>query len=139
MSKWLIKKSRKVEYVNANMREDRVSLPKSGIILDSLDDDDENVYMTSIHDRYSCSPDSLDDMCLAKFAVSYEPHLSTSMPDDDEMPDHNSSHSGAPRGARHELIQLKKGMGCMRKQGHESILRVTSYKVATEPEKFYHA
>ena len=38
-----------------------------------MDEDKENVYMMSIHDRYASRPDLLNDMCLAKFAVSYEP------------------------------------------------------------------
>ena len=29
--------------------------------------------MTSIHDRYAARPESLQNMCLASFAVSYEP------------------------------------------------------------------
>ena len=33
--------------------------------------------MTSIHDRYAAHPNNLDDICLAKFAVNYEPLLNS--------------------------------------------------------------
>ena len=55
------------------MRDDRVSLPKNENQLSDMNDEEDNVYMTSIHDRYAARPESLQNMCLATFAVSYEP------------------------------------------------------------------
>ena len=40
-------------------------------ILESLDDDDENIYQTSLIDRYAARPPVLEDLCLAKFAANY--------------------------------------------------------------------
>ena len=37
-----------------------------------MDDDDENIFMTNIHDRYAARPNDKENMCLAKFAVSYD-------------------------------------------------------------------
>ena len=54
------------------MKEQRVSLPKSQEQLSQLSDDDENVFATSVIDRYSARPQELKQMCLAKFAVNYE-------------------------------------------------------------------
>ena len=51
LSMWLMKKSRKVTFVNSNMRDDRVSLPKHEKALREMEEDEDNVYMTSIHDR----------------------------------------------------------------------------------------
>ena len=42
-------------------------------MLDNMDEDEDNVYMTSIHDRYAAHPNNLKGICLAKFAVNYEP------------------------------------------------------------------
>ena len=72
LSMWLIKKSRKVTCVNTEMKEQRVSLPKSQEQLSQLSDDDENVFATSVIDRYSARPQEVKQMCLAKFAVNYE-------------------------------------------------------------------
>ena len=76
LSMWLMKKSRKVTCVNTEMKEQRVSLPKSQQQLSQLSDNDENVFATSVIDRYSSRPDELKLMCLAKFAVNYEPSSS---------------------------------------------------------------
>ena len=49
LSMWLMKKSRKVTCLNTEMKEQRVSLPKSQEQLSQLSDDDENVFATSIY------------------------------------------------------------------------------------------
>ena len=72
-SMWLIRKSRKVIFVFTDYREGRVSIPKSKDKLKEMDDDDdENIFMTNIHDRYAARPNDKEAMCLAKFAVSYD-------------------------------------------------------------------
>ena len=71
LSMWLMKKSRKVTSVNTNMKDECVSLPKTQGQLAQMDDDDENVFATSIIDRYAAKPPILGNMCLATFAVNY--------------------------------------------------------------------
>ena len=73
LSVWLMKKSRQVVFVSSNMHDDHVSLPKSVSALDDMEEDKDDLYMVSVCDRYAAQPISLDMMCLAKFAVSYEP------------------------------------------------------------------
>ena len=85
LSMWLMKKSRKVVTVNTNMKDERVSLPKPGYRLAQLAEDDEDVFATSIIDRYQCRLHTLNDMCLAAFAVNYDPlsgSMLTELPDD---------------------------------------------------------
>ena len=54
LSMWFMLKSRKVILVNTNMKGEHVSLPKPSYQLAQLDeDDDENVFTTSIIDRYA--------------------------------------------------------------------------------------
>ena len=45
---WLMKKSRKVMFVNYSNMKDRVSLPKTNAALEKLNEDEDDVYMTSI-------------------------------------------------------------------------------------------
>ena len=71
LSMWLMKKNRKVISVNTNMKDECVSLPKTQQQLAQMDDDDENVFATSIIDRYAARPPILVNMCLAAFAVNY--------------------------------------------------------------------
>ena len=48
-----------------------LSLPKTQQQLAQMGDDDEDVFATSIIDRYAARSPILDNMCLATFAVSY--------------------------------------------------------------------
>ena len=72
-----MKKSQKVTFVNSNMQDDYISLPKSTKMLDNMDEDEDNIYMTSIHDRHAAHLNNLESICLAKFAVNYEPLLNS--------------------------------------------------------------
>ena len=139
-SMWLIKKSRKVVYVNGAMKEDRVSLPKTGKDLEVMADDDENIFMTSIHDRYAARPDSLNDMCLACFSVNYD----TTISDESSLENENAENSSQDDKSnlcnrRNETIQLRNNLGIMRKRRREAIFRTHRYNVMKEREKYYHA
>ena len=60
-------------FVPADVPEKRVAFLQPMATVMSMEDDEENIYTTSIIDRYSARPNSLKRMCLAKFAVSYIP------------------------------------------------------------------
>ena len=77
LSMWLMKKSRKVVTVNCDMKENRVSLSKTQEQLSKMDDDETNVFATSVIDRYAARPNDLKEMCLASFAVNYDVLLPT--------------------------------------------------------------
>ena len=55
-----------------SMKDECVSLPKPQSQLAQLHDDDEDVFATSLIDRYAARPVSLQNICLATFAVSYD-------------------------------------------------------------------
>ena len=59
LSMWLICKSRKVTPVNTNMKDECASLPKAKAELALLHDDDEDVFATSLINRYAARPDML--------------------------------------------------------------------------------
>ena len=144
LSLWLMKKSRKITNVNTDMQEECVSLPKSQTQLAQMDDDD--VFATSIIDRYSACPDSLNNMCLATFAVNYNVCYSVSKDDDiigigeaDEEEIDNDDIELENQSNMQPMITLKQKLGYMRKRKQEAILRTRRYKISTEPEKYYHS
>ena len=59
LSMWLMHKCRKVTPVNTNMKDKCVSLPKSKVQLALLHDDDEDVFATSLVDKYAVRPHML--------------------------------------------------------------------------------
>ena len=62
MSMWLMKISRKVQNVNTNMQDECVSLPKSRAQLSQTEDDDDNLFATSLIDRYAVRPNKLQNV-----------------------------------------------------------------------------
>ena len=80
LSMWLIKKSRKVVSVTTYMKDEHVCLPKSKSQLVQLHDEDEDVFATSITDRYAARPHALHNICLATFAVTYDAIQSSTKP-----------------------------------------------------------
>ena len=133
-------------FVNSNMKDNRVSLPKNNASLEKMNEDEDDVYMTSIHDRYAAQPNSLEDVCLDKFAVNYETVFWASKEEDveiniyddnDEITDNNDCITATSK--CQPVIKLKDGLGNMRKRRKEALLRVTSFCQGTEPENYYHA
>ena len=72
VSMWLMKKSRKVVPVATSMEDEHSSLPKPQSQLAQLSDNDEDIFVTSLLDRYAARPVSLQNSCLATFAVTYD-------------------------------------------------------------------
>ena len=71
LSMWLMKKSRKVVSVSTSMKDECVSLPKPKSQPAQLYDD-EDVFATCLNDKYAARPLSLQNICLATFAVTYD-------------------------------------------------------------------
>ena len=64
--------SRKVVSLSTSMEDECVSLPKPKSQLTWLHDDEEDVFATSVIDRYAARPLVLQNICLATFAVIYD-------------------------------------------------------------------
>ena len=93
---------------------------KNNKTLGNMDEDEENVYMTSIHDRYASRPDLLNDMCLAKFAVNYEPvfeksNISNTDDSNDINNDSDEENDVLQNRESTNVIHLKNNLGVMHK------------------------
>ena len=131
-------KSRKVVSVSKSMKDEHVSLPKPKSQLAQLHDDDEDVFATSVIDRYAARPFALQDICLATFAVMYDViKLSTQTETEDVNTQEDMYNTENPEAST--KIKLQKGLGVIRKRKQQAILHTRRYKVHTEPEKYYHA
>ena len=121
------------------MRDECVSLPKTKAQLSQLHDDDEDVFATSLIDRYAARPHILENMCLAEFAVSYDVVSSTNYEDRTGHDDYSLSGNETVHTNDTKKIKLLKGLGYMTKRKHPAIMQTKRYKVTTEPERHYHA
>ena len=135
---WLMKKSRKGVLVMTSMKDECVSLPKPQAQLAQLYDDDEDVFATSLIDRYGARPVSLQNMYLATFAVTYDVIQSaTKKEETDGSNDEEEEMQNTENDNSVTRIKLQKGLGVIRKK-QEAILHTRRYKIHTEPEKYYH-
>ena len=96
--------------------------------------------MDSLNDRYGTSPVSLQNMCLATFAVTNDVIQSVTKKegtdggnDEEEEMQNTKNDNSVTR------TKLQKGLGVIRKRKQEAILRTRRYKIHVEPEKYYHA
>ena len=137
---WLMKKSRKVVPVMTSMKDECVSLPKPQSQLTQLHDDDEDVFATSLIDRYSARHVSLQNMCLATFAVTYDVIQSaTKTEETDGGNDEEEEMQNTENDNSLTRIKLQQGLGVIRKRKQETILHTRMYKIHAEPERYYHA
>ena len=112
-----MKKSRKVVSVSTSMKDEHVSLTKSKSQLAQLhDDDDEDVFATSVIDRYAARPLALQNICLASFAVMYDVIQSSTKTG--ETQDVNTDEDMQNTENAHALTKMKlqKGLGVIRKR-----------------------
>ena len=135
---WPMKKSRKVVSVSTSMKDECVSLPKPKSQLTHLQDDDEDVFATSLIDRYAARPVSLQNICLATFAVTYDViQSSTKTEETDGVNDAEEEMQNTENDNSLTKMKLQKGLGIIRKRKQEAILHIRRYKIHAEPERYY--
>ena len=124
LSMWLMKESRKVVPVTTSMKDEHASLPKPQSQLAQLHDNDEDVFATSLIDKYAARPVSSQNMCLATFAVTYDVIQSSTkkeetdgVNDEEEEEIQNTENDNSVT-----KIKLQKGLGVIWKRKQEAIL-----------------
>ena len=139
LSMWLMKKSRKVVSLSTSVKDEHVSLPKPKSQLAQLHDDDEDVFATSITERYTARPLVLQNICLATFAVMYDVIQSSTQTGETEDVNTQEDMHNTENAHFVTKMKLQEGMGVIRKRKQQAILCTRRYKVNTEPEKYYHS
>ncbi|XP_062606605.1 uncharacterized protein LOC134268370 [Saccostrea cucullata] len=127
--------SRKVVFVPVGENPTRLSKPlaqmrkkqRSECNEDDLegDDDDDEIWMTNIVERYENRPDLhlFDKMCLAEFCSSYRV----------------LAKSQIPKGENESVYELKHGKGFIQKRtrGKPAVIRYPRFNPENAPEKYY--
>ncbi|KAI8484274.1 hypothetical protein Bbelb_380590 [Branchiostoma belcheri] len=120
----LKKASRTVQFINTSPKEKRVSMLKSSAVLDAMEDEDEDVFETSLNDRYAARPSELESMSLAEFTATYAVAYGESTSDETST-------------TKQERIQLQKGLGVMYKRRRPAVIRFHKEKEVGE-SKYRH-
>ena len=116
LSMWLIKKSRRVVSVSMSMKDEHVSLPKTKSQLAQLPDEDEDVFATSIIDRYAARLHALQNICLATFAVMYDVIQSSTKTEETHNINTAENMHNTENADTFTKWKLQKGLGVIRKR-----------------------
>ena len=81
--------------------------------IQELENDDEDLYLINLIDRYAARPDQLENICLAEFAANYDNKYSKTV---DEENDHTPNPLQQEKVRQRRTINLKNGLGKMQKQ-----------------------
>ena len=117
------------------MKDECVSLPKPKSQLTQLHDDVEDVFAASLIHRYAARPVSLQNICLATFAVTYDVIQSSTYKEETEGVNAEEEMQNTENDNSLTKMKLQKGLGVIKKRKQEAILHTRWYKIHAEPEK----
>ena len=132
----LKKLSRKCVFINTNPQNERVTMTKPLASIQALENDDEDLYLINLIDRYAARPDQLENICLAEFAANYDIKYSQTV---DEENDHTPNPLQQEKVRQTRTINLKNGLGKMQKRSREAIIRFPKHNIEKDSEKYYRA
>ena len=94
------------------MKDEHVSLPKPKLQLTQLHNDDENVFATSVIDRYAARPLALQNICLAEFAVMYNVIQSSTKTEETEDVNTEEDMQNIENANPYTKMKLQRRIGC---------------------------
>ena len=100
-----------------------------------------------IHEKYACRPKSLENMCLAQFAISFDPARGKLEKDEESVAEDleiSSDQRIVSWNPDHEVplpskIKLSKNLGLMRLRGHQAILRMHKFREDRDPHEYFYS
>ena len=139
----LIRGSRQVIFVPTDLPENRTKLLKPLKKIQELDDDDEDLYMSGMLEKYADRPHSVENLCLADFSSYYcyggkpkdkEPEL-------DDFPGSEAEEDPTEEKleALPKTIQLKTTKQKLKRRVKPAIIRTHQYSQLQQEEEFYHS
>ena len=83
-----------------------------------MENDDPDIYLPSIHEKYAKRPNSLENLTLAEFAANYS--VTRAFQHEENSGDEEVDHTDIQR---HPKIQLKDNMGTIQKRPQPRVIR----------------
>ena len=133
--------SRSVVFINTDPLPNRTAILKPKKVLETMDDDDEDVFQSNVVSRYALRPTSLESVCLAKFASNYAVTKNEKVDDmlDDAPQVLNDDDIDTPDEELPKKISLRDGSGVMHKRNRQAVIRFRKFNPEKETEDFCRA
>lgn len=116
-----------VQFVQTDIPEKRTRVLKPRHILETLHDTDTDIFLPSIHEKYACRPDSLENICLADFVAKFNIGSHTSTEEDDHEED-SDNHTK-------KIYHLKNKMGII---STSKVIRYHNVSKQRDEEMYFH-
>ena len=120
-----------VTFVATDFKENRTCILKQRSVLDTIEDDDTDIYMTTIHDRYAARPNSLEQISFADFVSNYR--LKSSSTDNN-----NEEQNEVDEDVTENVITLKDRLGQMSKRKRPQVIRYHYVSQEKDEEAYFH-
>ncbi|KAK3100749.1 hypothetical protein FSP39_024640 [Pinctada imbricata] len=118
-----------VLFIPTGYKNQRTRMIKPRYVLEKMKDDDTDIFVPNIIDKYAARPAKLEKMCLAEFSSIY---VSGKKKSKDEIIDENDDvHTN-------EQIKLKDNLGILCKRKTPFVLRDYPVSKERDSEKFFH-
>ena len=119
----------------------RVRILKTQALITAMEDDEPDIFVANLLDRYAARPAVLDSLCLAEFAMWYEVSHSRE-PDDssDFTPAADTHHEvqDLPSSELPNTVLLSKDLGTMKKKVRPNVIRFHQCSMTKEPELYFY-
>jgi len=127
--------STQILFVPSDPPQDRLLLLKPLSQIDAMDDDDEDIYMGNLIEKYAARPVELANMCYAEFAATYTYDTSKSTSMDHQFNIHLEDISDD----KPKKIKLLNELGYMRARSKIAIIRTHRHSQTKNPEKYFYS
>jgi hypothetical protein len=125
-----------VEFFQTDEEEKRTHITKPYHVLQTMNKDDTNIFMTSLLDKYACRPLSLESMCYVEFGRWYTTHYNRT-PKNDDTEDEND-HSDTDTEQSLKIIKLQNNLGYMRRRTKKICPRFHNVSKKANSEMYFH-
>ena len=129
----LFKCSFRTVFVPADLPEKRVLLMKPKCVIQGMEDEDEDIFMKNIIDKYAARPQKLKSLCLAYFSIWYCSTSNVSKPADTDDEDEKKEVETTGK-----VIQLNNNIGLMRKAKKPAVLCYHKLSEQKQPEEYFY-
>lgn len=122
-----------VAFVATDFKENRTRIIKQRSVLDTMEDDDTDIYTTTIHDRYAARPSSLEQISFADFISNYRLTSSSSSENNNQ-----EEQDEVDEEVSENVITLRDGLGQMKKRKIPQVIRYHYVSQEKDEEAYFH-
>lgn len=122
-----------VAFVATDFKENRTRIIKQRSVLDTMEDDDTDIYTTTIHDRYAARPSSLEQISFADFISNYRLTSSSSSENNNQEEQYEVDEE-----VSENVITLRDGLGQMKKRKIPQVIRYHYVSQEKDEEAYFH-